>query len=77
MKTDKKDKKAGVRYPIIEKRKRKDLKHLKEEAKEIAKAFEDKDWHEIKSSDSWAIFKIMSEFVDGFDRHKSSAPNSD
>jgi uncharacterized protein (TIGR00730 family) len=74
MKTDKKDKKAGVRYPIIEKRKRKDLKHLKEEAKEIAKAFEDKDWHEIKSSDSWAIFKIMSEFVDGFEKLAKIGP---
>ena len=24
-----------------------------------------KDWAEIKTNDSWAIFKIMSEFVEG------------
>ena len=74
MKTDKIDKKAGVRYPLIEKRKRKDIKLLKDEAKEIFKAFEDKDWHEIKSSDSWAIFKIMSEFVDGFEKLAKIGP---
>jgi uncharacterized protein (TIGR00730 family) len=35
------------------------------ELNKIRKAFKDRDWNEIKSSDSWAIFKIMSEFVDG------------
>ncbi len=25
-------------------------------------------WNEIKTNDSWAIFKIMSEFVDGFEK---------
>lgn len=33
----------------------------------IREAFKDKDWNEIKSSDSWAIFKIMGEFVNGFE----------
>lgn len=33
----------------------------------IRQAFKDKDWNEIKSSDSWAIFKIMGEFVNGFE----------
>ena len=33
----------------------------------IRRAFKDKDWNEIKSSDSWAIFKIMGEFVNGFE----------
>ncbi|MFT4737299.1 MAG: hypothetical protein ACI8QD_001201 [Cyclobacteriaceae bacterium] len=33
----------------------------------IMKAFVDKDWSEIKSSDSWSIFKIMGEFVNGFE----------
>lgn len=33
----------------------------------IRQAFKDKDWSEIKSSDSWAIFKIMGEFVNGFE----------
>lgn len=29
--------------------------------------FQQKNWNEIKSNDSWAIFKIMSEFVNGFE----------
>ncbi|MFY0644362.1 MAG: TIGR00730 family Rossman fold protein [Bacteroidia bacterium] len=33
----------------------------------IKKAFENKKWPEIKSSDSWNIFKVMSEFVEGYD----------
>ena len=31
-------------------------------------AFENRDWHEIKVTDSWQIFKIMAEFVDGFEK---------
>ena len=34
----------------------------------IRSAFENKDWHEIKVTDSWQIFKIMAEFVDGFEK---------
>jgi uncharacterized protein (TIGR00730 family) len=34
----------------------------------IRKAFKDKDWAEIKSSDSWVIFKVMAEFVEGFEK---------
>ena len=33
----------------------------------IRQAFENKEWPEIKSSDSWNIFKVMAEFVDGYD----------
>lgn len=33
----------------------------------IKKAFELQQWPEIKSTDSWNIFKVMSEFVDGYD----------
>ncbi len=29
--------------------------------------FEEKSWNEIKATDSWQIFRIMSEFVQGFD----------
>ncbi|MCG8699259.1 MAG: TIGR00730 family Rossman fold protein [Bacteroidales bacterium] len=32
----------------------------------IKNAFKDRDWNDIKSADSWHIFKIMSEFVEGF-----------
>ena len=34
----------------------------------VVKAFEEKDWNEIQASDSWRIFKIMSEFVEGFEK---------
>jgi uncharacterized protein (TIGR00730 family) len=39
-----------------------------EDENRIKKAFKNHDWHEIKSTNSWALFKIMSEFVDGFDK---------
>ena len=34
----------------------------------IRKAFAEKDWQEIKTADTWQLFKIMAEFVDGFDK---------
>lgn len=34
----------------------------------IRRAFKDKDWQEIKTHDTWQIFKIMAEFVDGFEK---------
>jgi hypothetical protein len=34
----------------------------------IRHAFENKNWQEIKVTDSWQIFKIMAEFVDGFEK---------
>ncbi len=34
----------------------------------IISAFKPKDWNEIQTSDSWKIFKIMSEFVEGFEK---------
>ena len=40
--------------------------NLNEEEK-IRKAFQDKDWNEIKTSDSWTLFRVMSEFVQGFE----------
>ncbi len=33
----------------------------------IREAFDAKNWNEIKTNDSWGIFKVMAEFVDGFD----------
>ena len=33
-----------------------------------------KDWNEIKINDSWAIFKIMAEFVEGYDRMAKIGP---
>ncbi len=34
----------------------------------IKKAFKQRNWNEIQTSDSWKIFKIMSEFVEGFEK---------
>ncbi len=45
-----------------------------EEEHRIRKAFKDKDWAEIKSSDSWVIFKVMSEFVEGFEKLSKIGP---
>lgn len=35
--------------------------------KRIEQALAPKDWSDIKSKDSWQIFKIMAEFVEGFE----------
>jgi uncharacterized protein (TIGR00730 family) len=40
----------------------------------IKKAFEKKNWPEIRVSDSWATFKIMAEFVDGFEKMSKIGP---
>src|SRR5258708_13809710 len=45
-----------------------------EEEHRISKAFKDKNWSEIKSSDSWVIFKVMSEFVEGFEKLAKIGP---
>jgi uncharacterized protein (TIGR00730 family) len=41
---------------------------------QIRNAFKERDWNEIKSADSWAIFKVMSEFVEGFDKLAKIGP---
>ncbi len=33
-----------------------------------------KNWNEIKTNDSWSLFKIMSEFVNGYERLSSIGP---
>jgi uncharacterized protein (TIGR00730 family) len=34
----------------------------------IKDAFEQKEWHEIHTTDSWRVFKILSEIVEGFEK---------
>lgn len=34
-----------------------------------------KDWNDIKINDSWAIFKIMAEFVEGYDKMAKIGPS--
>ena len=41
--------------------------------KRLKKAIQ-KDWNEIKTSDSWQIFKVMAEFVDGFEKMSRIGP---
>ncbi len=42
--------------------------------KKIKRAFKEKNWNAIKTSDSWQIFKIMSEFVEGFETMSKIGP---
>lgn len=47
---------------------------MNKEEQKIRRAFQDKDWNEIKSADSWVIFKVMSEFVEGFEKLAKIGP---
>ena len=44
------------------------------EERKIRRAFKEKSWNAIKTADSWQIFKIMSEFVEGFDSMSKIGP---
>ena len=46
----------------------------KSDEEKIRKAIKAKTWNEIKTYDSWQIFKIMSEFVQGFERMARIGP---
>lgn len=50
-----------------------DEKHQTEEEK-ILKAFQRRSWQEIKSENSWVIFKVMAEFVEGFEKLAKIGP---
>jgi uncharacterized protein (TIGR00730 family) len=41
----------------------------------IRDSFKEKNWVEIKSNDSWGTFKIMSEFVQGYERLARLGPS--
>ncbi len=45
-----------------------------DEEQRIRQAFKQKDWNEIKSHDSWSLFKIMGEFVNGFEKLAAIGP---
>lgn len=40
----------------------------------IQQRFEEKDWDETVTKDSWMIFKIMAEFVDGYEKLAAIGP---
>lgn len=44
------------------------------EERKIREKFKQKTWNEVKTNDSWAIFKIMAEFVEGFERLSKIGP---
>lgn len=43
-------------------------KRHEEEAERIREAIKEKSWNEQMTTDSWAVFKIMSELVEGFEK---------
>jgi hypothetical protein len=45
-----------------------------QEEDKIRSAFANKDWNDIKAQNSWHIFKIMSEFVEGFEKMSRIGP---
>lgn len=45
-----------------------------EEEERIREAIAPKDWKEIKTHDSWSVFKIMSELVDGYEKMSRIGP---
>lgn len=47
---------------------------LLNEEDRIREAFQDRNWHEIKTADSWVIFKVLAEFVEGFDKLAKIGP---
>lgn len=44
------------------------------EDRKIREKFAPKTWNEIKTNDSWGIFKIMSEFVEGYEKLSRIGP---
>jgi uncharacterized protein (TIGR00730 family) len=40
----------------------------------IRRAFKEKTWNEIQTTDSWKVFKILSEFVEGFEKLSKIGP---
>ncbi|MFA5618930.1 MAG: TIGR00730 family Rossman fold protein [Weeksellaceae bacterium] len=46
----------------------------KEENDRILDKLKPKSWNEVKSNDSWALFKIMSEFVTGYEKMAQIGP---
>ncbi|MBK21593.1 MAG: TIGR00730 family Rossman fold protein [Flavobacteriales bacterium] len=41
---------------------------MSDQDKKIIEAFSERNWNEIKTNDSWAIFKVISEFVEAFEK---------
>ena len=46
----------------------------KREEKKVRRAFDKRSWNERRTQDSWQIFKVMSEFVEGFSKMSKIGP---
>jgi len=46
----------------------------RDDEEKIKQAFKDKDWSEIMSHNSWVVFKVMAEFVEGLDKLAKIGP---
>ncbi len=40
----------------------------------LKRAFDEKSWNEIKTKDSWQVFKVLSEIVEGFEKMAKIGP---
>jgi len=47
---------------------------MNNEEHKIRKKFKQKGWNEIKANDSWSIFKVMAEFVEGYEKMAKIGP---
>jgi len=47
---------------------------MTEDEEKFREAFKIKDWQEIHTNDTWEIFKIMAEFVEGFEKMAKIGP---
>ncbi|HKK67625.1 MAG TPA: hypothetical protein VJ946_05410, partial [Bacteroidales bacterium] len=47
---------------------------MSENEDKIKSAFQNRDWNEIQTSDSWSIFKVISEFVEGYEKLSRIGP---
>ena len=43
-------------------------------AHKLKEAFKHKSWNETKTHDSWAVFKVMAEMVEGFEKLSKIGP---
>ncbi|HUH35004.1 MAG TPA: TIGR00730 family Rossman fold protein [Moheibacter sp.] len=48
--------------------------HKEEDSHRIREKLVPKNWNEVKSNDSWALFKIMAEFVKGYEIMAKTGP---
>lgn len=47
---------------------------MSDNERKIRRAFKKKTWNDIKTDDSWVIFKVMAEMVDGFEKLAKIGP---